>query len=197
MAESPSKRKRASQKGGTGTPKVEGPWSRSNILWPVLISLITLLAHCPSLASSFVWDDIEFVDNWLPRFDSLQAIFFPPDDIRGWPTSYYRPVGVLSLKVDAMVYGQSARGWHITNLIIHGIVNLQVYWLAQRLFRMEKKAEVAARITSLVFAVHPIHVESVNWIAGRSDPLATLFVLGAIFACLNWVDHGGEHRTRG
>ncbi|MFG0253892.1 MAG: hypothetical protein ACF787_02145, partial [Rhodopirellula sp. JB053] len=75
-------------------------WSRRDSWWAFSIIVLVFVAHYPALFSSFVFDDISFIEVWLPRFDSLPAIFFPPSDIPLWPNAYYRPLGVLTLKID-------------------------------------------------------------------------------------------------
>ncbi|MFG0289861.1 MAG: tetratricopeptide repeat protein [Rhodopirellula sp. JB044] len=166
-------------------------WSRRDSWWAFSIIVLVFVAHYPALFSSFVFDDISFIEVWLPRFDSLPAIFFPPSDIPLWPNAYYRPLGVLTLKIDHVLYGNHPFGWHLFNLILHAAIAFLVYRLTLVLLkdtrfnhRSAPNAEGIAFVSSAWFAVHPIHVESVNWIAGRSDPLATAAVLITILAFL-------------
>ncbi len=160
--------------------------SQPHVRWSLLLVMATWLTHGISLRGDFVWDDVLFVDYWLPRFESLVSIFVPPDDIEYWPKSYYRPLGVLSLKVDQMLYGNDPLGWHLTNLILHSVICIQLYFLLGLIAQGIHASERLVQMASLMFAVHPIHVESVNWIAGRSDPLATLFCVAAAHASIQF-----------
>ncbi len=54
-----------------------GSFKRSDLYWLVGIAAAALLAHGIALTSGFVWDDLFFLEIWLPRFDSLHRIFFP------------------------------------------------------------------------------------------------------------------------
>jgi protein O-mannosyl-transferase len=163
---------------------------RSRTIWYLALTVFVLIAHCPALISGFVWDDITFLDTWLPEFNSFASFFSPPAGLREWPTSYYRPLGVLSLKIDHLLFGEVAMGWHIINLILHLIVTLQVYELSRLIFTPTFTGSLASWASSAVFAIHPIHVESVNWISGRSDVLAATFALCSLFCYLRYMNQG-------
>ncbi len=168
--------------------KVSVFWKR---YWVELsLLLLAFVSHCPSLVSGFVWDDISFMEKWLPRFNSLGDIFFPPPNIPLWPYHYYRPIGVLSLKVESLLFGeQFPLGFHITNILLHSTVCLLVYKLFKQVLRNDDR-HIAAVSGAVLFAIHPIHVESVNWIAGRSDVLAVLFCLLTILFSLRYLKDG-------
>ncbi|EMI55727.1 tetratricopeptide repeat protein [Rhodopirellula sallentina] len=181
-------------------PRATIKWNRRDSWWAFSVIVLVFVAHYPALFSSFVFDDISFIELWLPRFDSLLAIFFPPTDIPLWPNAYYRPLGVLTLKLDHVLHGSHPFGWHLFNLMLHAAIAILVYRLTLVLLKDSRlnsrsvpNAEGIAFVSSAWFAVHPIHVESVNWIAGRSDPLATAAVLITILAFLrmqrggNWI----------
>ena len=84
---------------------------------------------------------------------------------------YWHPMTWLSLLADVSVFGQNVGGYHVTNLLIHVCTSVLVFLLLRRMTRaVGPSAFVAA-----IFAVHPLHVESVAWIAERKDVLSTLF----------------------
>jgi protein O-mannosyl-transferase len=84
---------------------------------------------------------------------------------------FWHPVTWLSLMLDYQLYGPNAGGYHLTNLILHILSTLLLFWLFNRMTgAVWKSAFVAA-----VFALHPLHVESVAWIAERKDVLSTFF----------------------
>ncbi len=153
------------------------------------VAALILLAHFPALQSDFVWDDLHFVETWLHAFNSPSDFFFPPKDIPSWPAHYYRPLGIMSLKLDYFIFGRSfPLGWHIVNLIIHFFCTWQVGCLVRRWSKMLELPMRLEVIAMSLFAVHPIHVESVNWVAGRSDPLAVAFLLISINYAWRHVD---------
>jgi protein O-mannosyl-transferase len=83
---------------------------------------------------------------------------------------YYRPLTSLSLALDFRCWGPNPFGFHLTNLILHAASSLLVLLLARGL----GAGRGASWAAGLLFAVHPIHTESVTWIAGRTDVLAFL-----------------------
>jgi len=84
---------------------------------------------------------------------------------------FWHPLTWLSLMFDYQLYGLNAGGYHLTNLILHILSALLLFWLFNRMTgAVWKSAFVAA-----VFALHPLHVESVAWIAERKDVLSAFF----------------------
>ena len=98
-----------------------------------------------------------------------------PDAIRwAFSTTYaefWHPLTWLSLMFDYHFYGLNAGGYHVTNLILHILSTLLLFWLFNRMTQaLWPSAFVAA-----VFALHPLHVESVAWISERKDVLSAFF----------------------
>lgn len=89
---------------------------------------------------------------------------------------YWHPLTWLSLMLDRQVFGPGAGGFHLTNVLLH---NLDVLLLFLVLLRMTGRPWPSA-LAAALFAVHPMHVESVAWVAERKDPLSLCFGLLAI-----------------
>ncbi len=84
---------------------------------------------------------------------------------------FWHPLTWLSLIIDYQLFGLNAGGYHITNLILHILSSLLLFWLFNRMTKaVWKSAFVAA-----LFALHPMHVESVAWISERKDVLSAFF----------------------
>jgi tetratricopeptide (TPR) repeat protein len=84
---------------------------------------------------------------------------------------FWHPLTWLSLMVDHQLYGLNAGGYHMTSLILHILSTLLLFWLFNRMTgAIWRSALVAA-----LFALHPLHVESVAWIAERKDVLSAFF----------------------
>lgn len=99
------------------------------------------------------------------------------------------PLTWLSLMLDATFYGPWPGGYHITNVLLHALCSLLLYaLLVKATGRATRSAFVAA-----IFAVHPLHVESVAWISERKDVLSTFFGLLSI---LFYVDYAKLRRRR-
>jgi tetratricopeptide (TPR) repeat protein len=165
------------------------------VLLVALIPLAAIAVYWNSLGGDFVWDDrFLIVDN--PRVQSFDRIgellthdyvFIAETDLA---YGYFRPLSSLSLAVDYAVWGPDPKGFHLTNLLLHVASTLLAGYLALRL----GATRGVAWATSLLFAVHPIHTESVSWIAGRTDPLAFLFAGGSFALFLVGEDRQGTPR---
>lgn len=84
---------------------------------------------------------------------------------------FWHPVTWFSLMFDYQFYGFNAGGYHLTNIILHILSTLLLFWIFNRMTgEIWKSAFVAA-----IFALHPLHVESVAWIAKRKDVLSGFF----------------------
>lgn len=97
--------------------------------------------------------------------------------------SNWIPLTFISLMLDAEFYGDWAGGYHLTNLLLHAANTVLLYFCLASLTRDLAKSFVVAAI----FAVHPLHVESVAWITERKDVLSTMFGLSALFAYSTWM----------
>jgi hypothetical protein len=126
-------------------------------------------------------------------FKTIGDAFFPPEGIFQWSNNYYRPVVILSYMLDVDLYGDAqVAGLHISNVLYHVATTFFVWLLACRLFRHLPNGSTGAVMAAAIFAVHPIHTESVSWITGRSDVLATLFFVPGISLALLWRDTGAK-----
>jgi len=90
----------------------------------------------------------------------------------------WHPLTWISLLFDYQLYGLSARGFHITNIVLHILNTLLLFLLLARVTGEHWKSGFVAAL----FAVHPVHVESVAWVAERKDVLSTLFWLVTLYA---------------
>ncbi len=102
---------------------------------------------------------------------------------------YFRPVFMYSIIIDAKLWGSSPLGFHLTNIILYSISTILMYFL---FLLVLKEFKVSARypvafLSSMLFALYPLHVESVSFIAARGDILAAVFFfLTFIFYLLSY-----------
>ncbi|HZI89829.1 MAG TPA: hypothetical protein VFD83_05195, partial [Candidatus Polarisedimenticolia bacterium] len=143
------------------------------VSWPVLAVVVVLAAlvpHLPSLQFGFVWDDQVLIG---PQLDLTSA----GDLVRLWSTpfdsllrdpllhnTYFRPVTILSLALDRAVYGSGAAGFHFTNLAVYALGTLFLWLFASQV----SGKPLLSAVGTIVFALHPTHPESVDFIAGRT-----------------------------
>jgi protein O-mannosyl-transferase len=103
---------------------------------------------------------------------------------------HYQPLSWLTFAIDYLIWGMNPAGYHLTNLVLHGANAAFLYFVARRLLfaavpqaRVEDnwRLSVSAGFAALLFAVHPLRVESVAWATERRDMLSALFFFGAIY----------------
>ena len=160
-------------------------------LWPLLAALVILAAVVPNLRSlgyGFVWDDKFMIG---PMLD----LSGPADLVRLWRTpfdsllrdpvlhnAYFRPATLLSLATDRAIYASHPAGFHLTNLIGYALACLFLWLFAWEL----SGRPVLAALGACVFALHPTHPESVDFIAGRTDVICGAFLFASLWAAARW-----------
>jgi tetratricopeptide (TPR) repeat protein len=108
------------------------------------------------------------------------------------------PLAWLSLGLDHALWGMDPAGYHLTSVLLHGLAAALVFLVARRLLAAALAdgepgdapgagATVGAALAALLFAVHPLRVESVAWVSERRDVLCGAFYAGAVLAYLRWV----------
>lgn len=105
---------------------------------------------------------------------------------------YYRPLVELSFWLDNLLWGMQPSVMHLENVLLHVANAMLVFLLARRICgRYQGTHPLLPLFAALLFALHPLNVEAVGWIAGRTDPLLSLFALCACAFWLKWLDEQG------
>jgi len=154
------------------------PDSKKHLIYRFgIIILLVGAVYGTTLTHGFVWDDTYIIAN-NPLLEKLENIprFFLSEDTIEESTGYYRPVTYVSFALERALWGIDPAGFHVTNLVLHILVVLLFYAVIAALFRKERLAFVAA----LIFALHPLAGETVNFLAGGRNTL-----LSACFALLS------------
>ncbi|MBN8703992.1 MAG: tetratricopeptide repeat protein [Bacteroidetes bacterium] len=124
------------------------------------------------------WDDGSYVtDNLLIRSLSLKDIF------SAFVVGNYHPITMLSYALEYHFFKINPTVFHTTNVLLHAVNSFLVFILVQKI----TKQNFIALFTSVLFCIHPFHVEPVAWVADRKDLLATLFFLLGIRAYLQYI----------
>lgn len=148
---------------------------------PLTLLFLVLLAALPylnTLTNSFVYDDRQQVieNPYIHSFRYLGRIFgttvWTFEGAQG-ATNYYRPLMTFAYLLAYKAFGLIPFGFHLLNIALHISVVLLVFAVAERLFRDRLLSLIAAGL----FALHPIHTESVAWIAGITDLELSVFFL--------------------
>ena len=142
----------------------------------LIIVCLSLLNYLNSLSNKFVYDD-EFVivnNYFIKTWDNFSHLF-NKDYFRYAEELSYRPVVTLSYFIDYSIWGLNPFGFHLTNLLLHTLNSVLIFFLFTYFLNNRTVSFVAA----LLFVCHPILSETVNAISYREDLLAATFFIAA------------------
>lgn len=154
------------------------PW-----LLALAASALAFALYLPALRHGFVnFDDYDYVTK-NPSLGLPFGAFIKWAFSSYWCANWH-PATWMSLRLDHLLWGLNPLGYHLTNIILHAANTFMAALVARRLFGMvldEGKAVFAAATVALLFAAHPLHVESVAWVSERKDVLYAFFYLCSIY----------------
>ena len=159
---------------------ITGDWFAPPLAAPVLALLVTV-SYGPAFFAGFVWDDAVFTEaGAIQDWSGLFRIWLSPRALEN--EGHYWPLVYTTFWLEHKLWGFAPAGYHIVNVLLH-IANTLLLWrLAERL------AVPGAWAIAAVFAVHPLHVESVAWVIERKDLLSGLFYLAAFLTWIRFVE---------
>ena len=153
--------------------------------WPALLVIVTLTfaAYSSAVHGGFIWDD----NNYVTENSLLTA----PDGLwRIWTTTetrQYYPIVFTTFWVERRLWGLHPAGFHIVNVVLHAINAILVWRLLRRM------NIPGAWMVGAVFAVHPVHAESVAWVTERKNVLSGMFYLLAMGSYLRFEEERRWH----
>jgi protein O-mannosyl-transferase len=169
-------------------------WTLTDTIFAGLGSLLVFAAYAQTLRFEFVLDDFPLILQsplvlvpWrsVPQF-FVEGYFdriFPTD-----PHNVYRPLLSVWLVLNQRLWGFYPGGWHLVAVLLTALATLGVYALGRRVLHSRPLAALAA----MLFALHPIHVESTAWVIGMNESLMAVPFLASILAYLRSRDAGPE-----
>ncbi len=176
------------------SPSAAQPNSQ-RVLFTILLALVTLAVFGRAFAGEFVYDDLLLVkENTLIRsFGNLGDAFARPyweglDPDGSETVGLWRPLTTVALMVGHLVGSGSTFGFHLVSVLLHLAVAIAAASFARRL----SQSSAIGLWTGILFALHPVHVESVAWISGVCDPLAGLFCLLTLIGHWTWLQSSRE-----
>jgi tetratricopeptide (TPR) repeat protein len=157
--------------------------------WLVPVAL-ALIASANTLKNGFAFDDEAQVlkNRFIQSFANLPLEFttsvwsFLGDSLNPGTIPYYRPMFMVLFTASYGLFGTQAWGWHLVNVLIHAAATFLVFMV----FKEATNRKGAAAIAAALFAVHPVHAESVAWISGITDPWLAVFLLPAFYYYLRY-----------
>jgi hypothetical protein len=158
-----------------------------------LLILLTLIAYWPVRHNAFISldDNMYVTDNvHIQRGLTWESLGWCLTTTRG---GNWHPLTWLSHMLDYELCGLNPAGHHMTNLLLHLANVLILFWVFRRMTGSLWKSFFVAAL----FALHPLHVESVAWVAERKDVLSTLFWMLTMIAYAHYAEHPGVWRYAG
>jgi len=165
--------------------KAKSQWSN----WPLgavfmLIATVTFTAYIPALSGDFIWDDAGHVTSLaLQSWNGLGRIWFEIG-----ATQQYYPLLHTAFWIEHSIWGDAPAGYHLINILWHVISATLLVVILRRL------SVPGALLAGLIFALHPVGVESVAWISEQKNTLSTVFYLAAFLAWLSFEEDRSAYR---
>jgi tetratricopeptide (TPR) repeat protein len=157
----------------------------SRFYWmPLVCIILAIIVYSPVFHAGFVnWDDDDYVvkNHSITSFENLKEILTNP--VQG----NYHPLTMLTLAVNYAISGAQPGSYHIVNLLIH-LLNILLVFLF--VMKLTGNKPWLSFIVALLFAIHPLHVESVAWISERKDVLYSFFFLAGSILYLRYLKTG-------
>src|SRR6266567_266841 len=148
-------------------------------IFALILAAVTIFAYRPAWNGGFLWDDDVYITNneLLTAPDGLRRIWFSLDS----PSQYF-PLVYTTFRIEHALWGLNPSGYHWINLLLH-VANALLVWRV--LVRLKVPG---AWLAGAIFALHPVHVESVAWITERKNVLMGFFFLLTLLAWIAFLD---------
>src|SRR5262245_21654591 len=186
----------------TGRPQVQKASDGTTRIWwscLALIACLVVVIFWNSLKNPFIWDDSNAIVN-NPTIRSLWPLWKPLQPPLETPVST-RPLVNLSFALNYALHGLNVQGYHLVNLGLHLLTACLLFSIVHRALttdvshaRSHIHTALVALLATLVWAVHPMVSEVMNYATQRSDALGGFFLISTLFAAQRAV--GSVHRTR-
>jgi Flp pilus assembly protein TadD len=168
---------------GVSAPVLDGLRFR---VWPMaaLLALVTIVLYWPAMRCDFVnYDDDVFVTSNIHvqnglTFENVKWAFINP------VAANWHPLTMLSHMLDCQLFGLKPWGHHLTSVVLHALNAVLVFALLQQLTGAIWRSVLVAAL----FGLHPLHVESVAWVAERKDVLSVFFGLLSLGAYARYAE---------
>lgn len=153
-----------------------GSWTFYSL---AIILLISFIIYLPVFNNQLLaWDD----DNYIKNNPLIYSINFK-DIFSEYVMGNYHPLTILTFAIEYQFFGLNETGYHVINLLLHLLNVVLVFYVINLLVNKP----IVALVAALLFAIHPLHVESVAWAAELKDLLYTFFFLASYILYLKYL----------
>jgi tetratricopeptide (TPR) repeat protein len=168
--------------------KSDEPTDRSSPwIWALLLVAATILAYQQAWRAGFIWDDDVYItaNRLLTARDGLRRIWFSLES----PSQYF-PLVYTTFRIEYALWGLNPAGYHWVNILLHA-ANALLLWQLLRRLRVP-----GAWFAAALFALHPVHVESVAWVTERKNVLMGFFFLLALLCWTAFCEQRSRNKWR-
>lgn len=151
-----------------------------------LLGILTLSAiiYYPTLKAYFITDDFMWINIVADKgWQAIPSFFTKLSGVR-----FFRPFIKLAFWCDYSIYGLDQTGYHLTNLILHLVNTVLVFSLCYSISRNRNLTAIA----TLIFALHPMHTESISYISGRTELVHAIFFLTSLLCFMKYLKTKGS-----
>lgn len=155
----------------------------------IALVLAVFSVYYVALGYGFVYDDSELIlaNRWILSFSNIPEAFsthtFGFKDA-GYQAISYRPMLFVIYMAEYAIFGFSAWGWHLVNILMHSVNSVLVFLILRHLLEAENKgysSTLPAFAGALIFSIHPTNAESVSWLATMAELTFTFLCLTAFY----------------
>ncbi len=158
----------------------------------LILAFLVAASYFPAVWAGFVWDDeiirrIDSIRGWSGIWD----LWFSPSAVyheSGSGEDHYWPLTYTTFWIEHKLWGFAPAGYHVVSILLH-FANTALLWRLLSRLRVP-----GAFFAAALFAVHPLHVESVAWVIARKDLLSAFFYLTAVLMWLRYAEAPRPHR---
>jgi len=155
--------------------------ANSVVVGSLLIAGATIIAYVPALKAQYVWDDTALTANPLMHITGgLWYLWAHPS--ANTTEEHFWPIVYSTFWIENRIWGLAPLGYHLINILFHAVNSILLWRLLRHL------ANPGAWLAGALFALHPLHVESVAWVIERKDLLSTFFYLLAFRTYIRFVE---------
>lgn len=159
----------------------------NNNIWSLAIFVLAFLQYSNTLTHDFAWDDkivIESNERVKKGIAGIPKLFLKYEGDRLMDKYGYRPIVLTSFAIEYDLFGNSPTAYHLFNILFYGLLCVLIFKTLLLLF--PKQGRFFALLVSILFLVHPLHVEVVANIKSRDELLSMLFAVAALLQLLRF-----------
>ena len=160
------------------------------------VTALVWLCYSQTLSHSFFWDTEHIFSQEAVRSISIDNLYWL---LTHTVVSNWHPLTLAMHGIDFTLFGADPSGHHLVNVVVHCLVAIAVFYCVKQLARFQLDVDGAffvAAVTTVLFALHPLRVESVAWVAARKDLLYSLFYLFAVLSYVQYVKAPADRKPR-